>query len=65
MPFFSNKEISTAPDGYEPANVFDGNVIGPKCCGQAMADDGGCSEGCCDDFRCLICGYEVRIEWPD
>lgn len=43
----------------------DGTVSGPKCCGKPMADDGGCSEGCCDDYKCKVCGYTVRIEWPD
>ena len=66
MPFFSNKEIKTRPAGYAPAKVLDGgSVQGPRCCGVPMADDGGCSEGCCDDYRCTACGYTVRIEWPD
>lgn len=66
MPYFSNEEIRTAPKGYEPAQILDnGTVRGPKCCGQSMKDVGGCSLGCCDDYECTICGYEVRIEWPD
>lgn len=66
MPIFSNKERSTAPEGYRPAQVLEnGHVKGPECCGQSMADDGGCSDGCCDDYRCSICGHTVRIEWPD
>lgn len=66
MAFFSNKERREAPPGYEPARVMDdGSVRGPKCCGQPMADDGGCSDGCCDDYRCEACGHRVRIEWPD
>jgi len=43
----------------------DGTVKGPTCCGQPMQDDGGCSEGCCDDYKCGICGKRIRIEWPD
>jgi len=66
MPFYSNSEAHSAPDGYEPAKVLPGgNVTGPKCCGAPMKADGGCSEGCCDDYRCETCGYRVRIEWPD
>lgn len=65
MPFFSNKEIKEAPVNYEPAQINGGTVIGPRCCGENMKDDGGCSEGCCDDYKCDKCGYQVRIEWPD
>lgn len=43
----------------------DGSVGGPVCCGAKMADDGGCSEGCCDDFKCEICCKRIRVEWPD
>lgn len=51
---------------YEPAQMHaDGSVSGPSCCGQKMIDDGGCSDGCCDDYRCLICGRSERVEWPD
>ncbi len=25
---------------------------------------GGCSEGCCDDYRCLDCGIVFRVEVP-
>lgn len=28
-------------------------------------DDGGCSEGCCDDYKCIHCGKCYRIEAPD
>ncbi len=65
MPFFSNSEIKSAPPSYEPAAVIDGKCVGPKCCGEKMVDDGGCLEGCCDDYKCLKCGHTVRIEWPD
>ena len=40
-------------------------VKSPTCCGQKMQDDGGCSEGCCDDFKCSVCGKTLRVEWPD
>lgn len=43
----------------------DGTVSSPMCCGQPMKDDGGCGQGCCDDYRCEICGETIRIEWPD
>lgn len=66
MPYFSNEEIRSAPEGYVPAQVLEeGKVQGPQCCGERMEDDGGCSEGCCDDYKCSKCGYRVRIEWPD
>jgi hypothetical protein len=65
MPFLSNEEIRTAPPGYEPAKIgADGTCAGPRCCGQPMNDAGGCSDGCCDDYRCSACGHKVRIEWP-
>ena len=66
MPYFSNKERATRPENYVPAyTADDGSLHGPQCCGAKMADDGGCSAGCCDDYRCTTCGYKVRIEWPD
>lgn len=43
----------------------DGSVHNPQCCGQIMADAGGCSEGCCDDYKCSVCGKTLRVEWPD
>lgn len=43
----------------------DGSIRAPACCGQPMADDGGCAEGCCDDYRCETCGERLRVEWPD
>ena len=43
----------------------DGTVHAPTCCGQSMKDDGGCSQGCCDDYRCTVCGKTVRVEWGD
>lgn len=66
MPFYSNEEIKSAPPNYEPAQVHaDGSFSRPRCCGQPMTDDGGCSEGCCDDYKCEQCGHTVRVEWPD
>lgn len=66
MPYLSNEEIKTATESYKPAQIHsDGSVSGPQCCGVRMASDGGCSEGCCDDYRCTTCGHTVRIEWPD
>lgn len=66
MPFYSNSEIRNAPKGYKPAYINEeGICMSPICCSQEMKDDGGCSEGCCDDYKCETCGYEVRIEWPD
>lgn len=43
----------------------DGAVSSPMCCSQPMKDDGGCGQGCCDDYRCAVCGETIRIEWPD
>jgi len=36
----------------------------PKCAGK-LEDDGGCSDGCCDDYKCVDCGYKFRVECPD
>ena len=58
--------MTERPESFERAQILpNGKVMGPRCCGQDMADDGGCSQGCCDDFKCEVCGYKVRIEWPD
>lgn len=66
MPFFSNKEIFTAPADYKPARITPGgNCVAPQCCGKSMTDVGECSNGCCDDYRCSECGHKVRVEWPD
>ena len=43
----------------------DGTVSTPICCGHKMLDDGGCSDGCCDDYRCEHCGKKIRVEWGD
>lgn len=43
----------------------DGSVSGPGCCHQLMEQDGGCREGCCDDYKCAVCGKRLRVEWPD
>jgi hypothetical protein len=41
----------------------------PKCrkCPDhhVMVDDGECSEGCCDDFKCPNCGWALRVECGD
>jgi hypothetical protein len=54
------------PDGFERGEVGPhGMSVMPKCCGLPVVDDGGCSEGCCDDFVCTVCGYSFRFEWGD
>lgn len=45
--------------------IAPGVVAKPSCCDEYMEDDGGCSEGCCDDYKCLKCGTRVRVEAPD
>lgn len=51
--------------GQEPAIInADGGVTSPRCCHEPMKDDGGCAEGCCDDYKCEVCGKRIRIEWP-
>lgn len=32
---------------------------------NAKVTDGGCSEGCCDDYLCPDCGETFRVECPD
>lgn len=48
-----------------PGDPFapNGIVSAPICCGVEMEDDGGCSEGCCDDFKCKVCGKRIRLEY--
>jgi hypothetical protein len=66
-------EFPSAVPLREPARVWaswqfaavGGSVSGPVCCGERMDDDGGCREGCCDDYRCARCGQSFRVEWPD
>lgn len=54
------------PESFVPARILeDGKVLGPRCCGQRMDDDGDCGIGCCDDYKCAKCGYTTRVEWPD
>ena len=43
----------------------DGTVRSPRCCGGKMTDAGGCSTGCCDYYRCALCGKRLVVEWPD
>ncbi len=43
----------------------DGSVSAPCCCGVPMVCYGGCSEGCCDDYRCATCDRSIRVQWPD
>lgn len=40
-------------------------TICPKCKKESLVDDGDCGQGCCDDFKCIECGYRFRMEWPD
>jgi len=48
-----------------PGDPFapNGVVTSPVCCDSPMEDDGGCSEGCCDDFKCKVCGKRIRLEY--
>lgn len=47
-----------------PGHFFttDGVARSPICCEQKMEDAGECSEGCCDYFKCKICGKRIRLE---
>lgn len=59
---FNEREIQMhRPDVY-PGN---GTMRAPMCCGQKMKDDGGCGDGCCDDWKCSVCGRRIRTEAPD
>ena len=49
------------PDVYDD----NGNMHSPMCCGKKMDSDGGCSDGCCDDWKCKVCGRRLRTEAPD
>lgn len=44
---------------------LDGTIIGPTCCGEKMKDNGGCSDGCCDDYKCEKCGKKIRLTYGD
>lgn len=58
--------MADRPANFEHAQILDnGSVTGPRCCGQPMNDDGDCGQGCCDDYKCTVCGYRCRVEWPD
>jgi hypothetical protein len=39
-----------------------GDMVCPK--GGVITSDGGCAEGCCDDYICTVCG-PFRIEAAD
>lgn len=32
---------------------------------KTIVNIGDCGTGCCDDYKCTVCGQEFRIEWPD
>lgn len=48
-----------------PGDPFapNGIVTAPVCCGQPMADNGECAEGCCDKFKCGACGKRITLEY--
>ncbi len=50
------------PEVYETETL---QVFSPICCVQRMKSTGTCSDGCCDDWRCEVCGKKVRTEAPD
>jgi hypothetical protein len=54
-----------AEDIVLPGDVFapNGIVHAPVCCGQKMIDDGECSDGCCDYFKCRVCDKRIRLEY--
>jgi hypothetical protein len=35
------------------------------CCDQPMKDVGECSQGCCDYYRCEVCGHHQTCEYGD
>lgn len=45
-------------------NPWDKDVNGRngRGCHPAAEDDGECSDGCCDDYRCPYCGVHWRVE---
>lgn len=63
---FSAAAQKSRPESFVHAQISEnGSVTRPQCHGQPMADAGDCGQGCCDDYRCGVCGYKVRVEWPD
>lgn len=57
------REVIMFAPGVYHAN---GTVHAPRCsCGTQMVGDGGCNEGCCDDWKCPGCGKLIRTEAPD
>lgn len=58
--------MTERPKDFKHAQILEnGHVRGPQCCGEYMADNGDCGQGCCDDYKCAKCGYKCRVEWPD
>ena len=45
--------------------LVDWSNVSPYTLPDNIVRDGGCSEGCCDDFKCTLCDYTFRIECPD
>lgn len=45
-------------------NPWDKDIQGRngRGCHPAAEDDGECSDGCCDDYRCPYCGVHWRVE---
>lgn len=39
-------------------------AIGGRAAHPDAVDDGECSDGCCDFFRCPHCGVRFRVELP-
>lgn len=47
------------------ANVYvagDDGVYCPKCGSSEVMFDEICCYGCCDDYHCVACGYEFRVQ---
>ncbi len=49
---------------FEHKIIADWSQTSPYTLPAHIKSDGGCSEGCCDDFKCTECGYSFRIECP-
>lgn len=58
--------VDGSPGRKHGAWIEDSKCGGRSCDGKTPAEYvGSCPEGCCDDYRCRICGEVFRIEWPD